>query len=209
MPGFPEHFTTARLAVARLTLVDTGFVRAMDLDARITALSGGIRSEEQTLDYMRAALAHWDRHGFGVLLLRDRKDGRPVGRAVLRWAEIEGATELELGYGFLPERWGQGLGTEITAALVDLAAARLDHSSIVALTDRENRASRRVLEKAGFAYERDADHRGGLFPLYRRPLTSVRAVLPPGRDTGLTTDSASPVGQEDTHNQNAVPRTRL
>ena len=50
--------------------------------------------------------------------------------------------------------WGRGLATEIVEAALAFGFGPLGLPEIVAFTRPENRASRRVLEKAGFAWAR-------------------------------------------------------
>jgi RimJ/RimL family protein N-acetyltransferase len=70
----------------------------------------------------------------------------------------------------VPKRWGQGLATELAHAAVDVAAEPLHLREIVAFTLPDNLASRRVMEKAGFTYERNVIHVGLPHVLYRRRL---------------------------------------
>lgn len=119
------------------------------------AYLGGVRDEAQTRDYLARNLAHWAEHDVGLYILRDASTLEVVGRACLRHLPLAGADEVEVGYGFYPAVWGRGLATEIARALVALGWETLGLSTVVALTDRDNQASRRVMLKAGLRYERD------------------------------------------------------
>jgi RimJ/RimL family protein N-acetyltransferase len=68
----------------------------------------------------------------------------------------------------VPERWRQGLATELARAAVEVAFDDLDLDEIVAFTLPDNIASRRVMEKAGFTYDRDIQRAGIPHVLYRR-----------------------------------------
>ena len=57
--------------------------------------------------------------------------------------------EVELGYDFHPRAWGRGLATEAASAVMEKAFGALQIESVVAVVKPENRASQRVLEKAG------------------------------------------------------------
>jgi len=59
--------------------------------------------------------------------------------------------EAEIGYGFLPAFCGLGYATEAAAALVAWAFSHPAVRRVWAQADPQNRASVRVLEKAGFA----------------------------------------------------------
>jgi len=59
--------------------------------------------------------------------------------------------EAEIGYGFLPAFCGRGYATEAAAALVAWAFSHPEVRRVMAQAEPANRASVRVLEKAGFA----------------------------------------------------------
>lgn len=98
--------------------------------------------------------AHWRTHGFGLWLLRDRRTEEMVGRGGLQHTAASGADEVEIAWAIIPERWRQGLATELALACVATAFDRLDLASVIAYTRTDNIASRRVMEKAEMSYER-------------------------------------------------------
>jgi ribosomal-protein-alanine N-acetyltransferase len=66
------------------------------------------------------------------------------------------------------ERWGEGLATELALASIDAGFGTLGLDELIAFTLIHNRASRRVMEKAGLSYEREFLHVGLPHALYRR-----------------------------------------
>lgn len=117
---------------------------------------------------LRDKREHWERHGFGLWLLRDRATGELAGRGGLQYTDAIGGYAVEAAWAIVPERWGQGLGTELAQASVAVAFDSLDLDELIAITLPENLASRRVMEKAGFAHDRDIAHAGLRHLLYRR-----------------------------------------
>lgn len=113
-------------------------------------------------------IEHWERYGFGMWLLRDRVTGGMVGRGGLQWTYVADLHAIEVGWAIVPERWGQGLATELALASVGAAFGPLGLDEVIAFTLPDNVASRRVMEKAGFAYERDIVHATLPHVLYRR-----------------------------------------
>jgi [ribosomal protein S5]-alanine N-acetyltransferase len=61
------------------------------------------------------------------------------------------SADIEVGYRLVPEAWGQGFATEGARALVDYGFDDLDLDRIIGVTHPGNRASQRVLLKAGLA----------------------------------------------------------
>jgi ribosomal-protein-alanine N-acetyltransferase len=164
---FPESFATARLVAERLREAHYGDLLRMHADPVQMAMLGGVRDEAQTAEYLAKNLAHWDAHGFGAWMLRDRANGAVVGRAILRHLDVDGNDEVEVGYSLDPEFWGRGLATEIASACLEHAKHDLKLATVVAVTLPENGKSRRVLEKVGMTHERDWMHGGKTHVLYR------------------------------------------
>lgn len=125
-------------------------------------------TEAEVAVNLAAKLDHWERYGFGMWLLRDRATGAMVGRGGLQWTHATGADEVEVGWAIVPDWWGRGLASEMALLAVDVGLRDLDLRSIIAFTLPHNVASRRVMEKAGFAYERDIVYVDLPHVLYRR-----------------------------------------
>ena len=66
--------------------------------------------------------------------------------------EARGADRLTLGFALAPEAWGRGLATEAAEAIINAGFALTAAIEILASVRVENGASRRVLEKCGFAF---------------------------------------------------------
>ena len=125
-------------------------------------------TEAEVLEGLAAKVAHWDRHGFGMWVLRDRETGEMVGRGGLQYTYTAGLHDVEAGWAIVPDRWGQGLATELAHASVEVGFEQVGLLEIVAFTLPGNLASRRVMEKAAFTYERDIVHAGQPHVLCRR-----------------------------------------
>ena len=141
--------------------------RVMATLAPAGAPNGGVLSDEETWQFLHRHLAHWERHGYGLWVFRDRVDNRFVGRAGLYNTNVGGNDEVELAYALMAEYWGKALATETARAILAVAFERLGMTDLVCFTLTTNRASQRVMEKAGFEYEREVVHAGLPHVLYR------------------------------------------
>ena len=139
----------------------------MHRDPRVMATLGGMRSDEETARYLRDNLDHWDRYGYGIWAFRNKADRRFVGRAGLRNTHVGGEDEVELAYALVADYWNKGLATEMARAILKVAFEDIGLIDVVCFTLPANTASRRVMEKAGFEYERDVVHAGSPHVLYR------------------------------------------
>ena len=114
----------------------------------------GAMTREQTAESVGRYVRHWDEHGFGLWGVEDKGTGRFIGRIGLMyhddWPEGEHKTEV----GWLLDRsvWGRGLATEGARASVRHGFEELGLERIISIAIPENKASRRVMEKAGLTY---------------------------------------------------------
>jgi [ribosomal protein S5]-alanine N-acetyltransferase len=141
--------------------------RVMATLAPAGAPNGGVLSDEATRQFLRRHLDHWDRYGYGLWAFRDRANDRFVGRVGLMNTHVGGDDEVELAYALVAEYWGRGLATEMAEEILAVAFERLGMEDVVCFTLRTNRPSQRVIEKAGFEYERNIVHAGLPHVLYR------------------------------------------
>jgi ribosomal-protein-alanine N-acetyltransferase len=159
---------TPRLHGLPLAESDFDDLHALHGDGRVLAWFGADPdTPEETREFLDRKLAHWREHGFGIWMFRDA-DGAFVGRCgIHRWS-LDGQVEVELGYIVRSELWSHGYATEMGAAVVEHAFSVLGLPELVGFTRPDNLASRRVLEKLAFDYERTFVAHGEEAVLYRR-----------------------------------------
>jgi RimJ/RimL family protein N-acetyltransferase len=168
--GTIERVETTRMVLERLRPEHGPEQLRLLLDPRVSATlwpQAQPPTELDVLDGLLAKVEHWNRHGFGMWLLRDRDSGEMLGRGGLQYTYTAGLNDIEAGWAIIPVRWGQGLATELAHACVEVAFRQLALLEIVAFTLPDNLASRRVMEKSGFVYEREIVNAGLPHVLYR------------------------------------------
>ena len=149
---------TERMLLRRFTPADVALLVELDSDPEVMSwLTGGRatpaeRVEREVLPRILAGYASGG--GPGFLAAEDRSTGEFLGWFELRPVPDRG---LELGYRLRRAAWGRGLATEGARALVRTAFAELGADRVFAETMAVNRASRRVLEKAGLRHVRSYD----------------------------------------------------
>jgi len=151
----PTTFSLRRLHAERLLDAHLPVLRRIHGRAQTMAGLGGVRTAAESVLALQRHLAHWDRHGFGMYVLREVATGRVVGVTGLRHIPIEGMDEVELRCALFPEHWGQGLGTEAARACVTIGRDWVGLSSVVGLVGRDDTVPQRMLEKAGLVFERE------------------------------------------------------
>jgi ribosomal-protein-alanine N-acetyltransferase len=141
-------------------------------DPRVGATLGGTATPDDVDRQIAGMAAHWAAHGYGWYAFIDRETGELVARGGPHATHVAGRDEVEIGWTVVSERWNQGLATELGAASLELAFGPLGLVDVVSFTLPDNHASRRVMEKLGFAFERDTIYAGLPHVLYRRFSTS-------------------------------------
>jgi ribosomal-protein-alanine N-acetyltransferase len=75
---------------------------------------------------------------------------------LLPFDDPDGVAEYEIGYRYRPSCWNQGIGTETAQSVLAFAFEHFNIPTIVAVVERENTGSIRVLEKVGMRYVRES-----------------------------------------------------
>lgn len=83
-----------------------------------------------------------------------KSDESIVGWGGLYIDQFDPIWGMEVGYFFHPSVWGRGYASELIAVSTRVADETLHLPELSAFAHRDNAASRRVLEKAGFAEQR-------------------------------------------------------
>ena len=148
---------TARLALRRLDFEDAPFLVELLNQPSFLANIGdrGVRNVEDAHRYLREGpMAMYEKHGFGLWHVARRLDGVAMGMCGLLRRDT--LPDVDLGYAFLPEHWGQGYAFEAAAATLRVAATKFGLARVIGVVSEGNTASIRVLEKLGMRFERMA-----------------------------------------------------
>ena len=163
-----EHVTTPRMRCEPLGPQHLDLLAPIFADPRVGATMGGVQTREQVAQSLAVAAAEWEAVGFGPWMCFELTTGEPLARGGLKRTVFDGRDEVEVGWTTHPDRWGEGFATELGAISVEVGFQRVGIDELVAFTLPHNGASRRVIEKLGFVYEKTAPYRHfGDHVLYR------------------------------------------
>lgn len=160
-----NHLRTPSLIAEPLQVDHLAFLISLHSDATTMATTGGVRTPQQTEQYLETNLEHWREHRFGLWIFRNQATGEFVGRGGLRYVTVEERREVEVAYTVHASFWGRGYATEMGRLSLNVAPKH-GLANLVAFTLPENRRSRRVMEKIGFKYDREILHLGLTMVLY-------------------------------------------
>jgi ribosomal-protein-alanine N-acetyltransferase len=154
----PTPTFTARLRLVPIGPRDVDDIAAMLADPLVAMTMGGVRDRAYAEDRTRSHARRWVDDGFGLWAAYSLRDNGFVGRGGAQRTELEGVDVVELGWCLRPDRWGQGLATELGRAGLDLAFGAPGVEEVVAFTLPRNAASRGVMHRLGLTYRRDCVH---------------------------------------------------
>jgi len=146
--------TTQRLVLRPLTLEDCDALFQISQEENIFRYFPTQEAwpMEKVERYINQQNSHWQTFYYGHWAVTLRESGQFMG-----WNGLEFLTdtnETEVGYLFSKDFWGKGYATEATNAAVNFGIVQIGLKEIIGLTDPENIASQRVLEKSGMSFTR-------------------------------------------------------
>lgn len=145
---------TTRLILRWLEVEDAEFIFELLNEPSFLRFVGdkGVRSIADAREYiLHGPIASYEHFGFG-LFRTELKTGDPIGICGL--LKRDSLEDVDIGFALLPEYWGQGYAFEAASAVLTYAGEVFALQRIVAITDPDNFASIKLLEKLGLRFER-------------------------------------------------------
>ncbi|MFP3393197.1 GNAT family N-acetyltransferase [Brevibacillus sp. SIMBA_040] len=145
---------TDRLVLRWQTLEDAPFILTLVNDPSWLQFIGdrGVHTEEDARRYIEnSAIAYYLRDGFGFYLTELKEGNVPIG--ICGMIKRDTLEDVDIGFAFLPDYRGKGYAYEAASAVLDYARDVVGLKRIVAITDQDNHASGRLLEKIGLHEE--------------------------------------------------------
>ena len=141
---------TLRMDLREFTATDADELYRLDSDPRVMRYIRDGRTStraeiESSLERVTRTYRNW--YGLGTWRASRRDTGAFIGWFTFKY--VPDTCEIEVGYRLLHEAWGRGFATEGATELVRYGFDDLGLHRIIGLTHPGNRASQRVLMKAG------------------------------------------------------------
>ena len=120
-------------------------------------------------DWIERQLQRYQNNQFGLLALIRKEDGKFVGQCGLLTQDIEGQSEVEIGYHLLPDFWKHGYAREAARYFVEFAIKELHYKSVISIIDIKNEQSQKVAIANGMINTKQLiDHNGPSY-IFRYP----------------------------------------
>src|SRR5689334_17916493 len=152
---------TPRLILRPFAATDLDRLAELMANSDFMRFSLGPLTREQTQERFLDKVIGWNRDGLpSQFAMISRSSGALVGYCGFFHHEVDGKTEIEIGYRLDSNFWNRGLTTEAARAVRDHGFRDLKLDYVISLIHPENAPSRRVAEKNGMTLERETTFRG-------------------------------------------------
>jgi [ribosomal protein S5]-alanine N-acetyltransferase len=118
------------------------------------------KTREEVRDWVARFRLSFLKNGIGLLAVLQKSTGELIGDCGTLEQEVEGSTEIEVGYHIRRDLWKLGLATEAARVCYDYALREFNPPRVISLIRPENLASRRVAEKNGLTLDKVVFWRG-------------------------------------------------
>ncbi|HEU0295387.1 MAG TPA: GNAT family N-acetyltransferase [Anaerolineales bacterium] len=146
---------TERLILRRFVPADAALILELLNEPSFIQNIGdrGVRTLSDAERYIETGpAASYASNGFGLYLVQVTDSHESIGMCGL--IKRDSLEDVDLGYAFLPRFWSKGYAIESVLAVMEFAKNTVHLERVVAIVDPKNQGSIRVLEKAGFKFEK-------------------------------------------------------
>lgn len=156
----PLCLETERLILRPYTMDDLDTLADILKDADVMRFMPGSSSltREKSEKTLKTIIEHWEKRHYGWWAVTLKGNPQAIGWCGLGF--LDETDETEVLYLLDKPYWNQGITTEAVKASLRYGFEGLKLDRIIALAFHENIGSRRVMEKCGLTYQKDAVYFG-------------------------------------------------
>ena len=149
-----------------MLLSDDEGILHLDSDPDVHRYLGGkpIKTIEEARSGINYICGQYERNGIGRWAVIEKATEDFIGWGGIKFVNddvINGRSDFhDIGYRFIKKYWGKGYATEVAKASVHYAWNDLKLPKIYSWSDAGNKASHKVLQKAGFRLLEEFDYHG-------------------------------------------------
>lgn len=160
---------TERLLFRKLTMEDKPHLEEFFATEEAVRFYPDIKVGDPAMPeiWINRQLKRYQDYGTGLFALIKKDTAGYVGQCGLLVQEVDGLTELEVGYNLLPRFWGNGYATEAAVSCKEYAFRNNLAPSVISIIDIANVNSQRVADRNGMHREKRTGFRGLQVYVYR------------------------------------------
>jgi RimJ/RimL family protein N-acetyltransferase len=162
MSSAERSIETQRLVLRRWRDEDLDGFAAMNADPEVMRFigDGHVQDRAEAADLLDRIRRSWGEHGFGRWAIERRSDGALAGFCGVGFLKVfpDLADEPEIGWRLPRALWGAGYATEAAIASRDDFFRTTGYDHLISLSNPDNVASERIMEKLGMRRVEDVRH---------------------------------------------------
>ncbi len=146
---------TERLNLQEFTIEDADFILELVNSPGWLAFIGdkGVKTVDAARNYLQnGPIKSYRQYGYGLWLVQLKDSKEPIGMCGL--VNRDTLEDVDIGFAMLPDYAGKGYGFEAANATMFYAKQVLNIPKVVAITDPNNIASIKLIEKIGLKFEK-------------------------------------------------------
>ena len=160
---------TERLILRPFNMDDAEAVYEFNSNTEVIKYTGGelLNSLERAKEIINDVwYSDYEKYGYGRYAVVHKADNKVIGFSGLKY--LPEFDETDIGYRFLPEYWGKGIGTEASKPFIKYGFEDLRLKRIIGIAMPENIGSCKILEKIGLKFYKvdEYDGDGGNYHWY-------------------------------------------
>lgn len=143
------------LIMRSLQLLDSDILTEIWSDPKVTQFlpsRGAAIPPDKVKKSLQSFVEHWEERGYGIWAIINKDSDKMIGYCGLRY--LDKLEEVELLYGLAKAYWGRQIITKAASASISFGFEVAKLETIIAMVLPENHASKRVIEKLGFSYQK-------------------------------------------------------
>lgn len=148
-------FETERLILRHMMLDDLEALFATLGDPMAMRYYPSAFLREDVTRWIEWCMKSYEENGYGLYAMMLKGTGTVIGDCGHARQEVEGRTEIEIGYHVQREHWRNGYATEAARGALAYGFETLRAKRLISLIRPENIPSRRVAEKMGMGIEKE------------------------------------------------------
>jgi ribosomal-protein-alanine N-acetyltransferase len=146
---------TDRLELRLLKDEDIPSLHSIFSDAETMEYYPAPFSYEKTQNWVKRNQKRYEEDGYGLWAVCLKENGEVIGDCGLVKQQVDGNTEVEIGYHINKKYWLKGFASEAAKACKDYGHNKLGLNKLISIIDPMNIPSKRVVEKIGFSKEKE------------------------------------------------------
>lgn len=146
--------TTHRLNLRKMTVHDIDHLVGIFSDPIAMTHYPATKTREETSDWIDWNLNNYSDYGVGFWIVEDKQTGKFLGQCGIVPQHVNNRLEMEIGYLFIRDVWGNGFATEAALACKHYGFGEMKYPKLISLIDLHNQPSIHVAERIGMKQDR-------------------------------------------------------